>query len=159
MAGPSVTAPGKFNITTSTETRNFALWLAHGGYSADEPEVIMSLRHFFDPLAKQHYLTDIIGNTAITNPAIDARIWALEGPASGAYPENEFAWAKGLAYYRLAMEQETGREENLAKAFRSLGETMHVSPGSTSISWCPTWLQPSRATPLYAPKSKPASKR
>jgi hypothetical protein len=127
LSGPAITAPGSFNVTTGTEARTIPIWLAHGGYSADEPEVVMSLRHFFDPLAKtQYYLTDIIGDTAITNPAIDARTWALEGPASGAYPENEFSWAKGLAYLRLALEKETGREENLARAFRALGETMHL---------------------------------
>jgi len=127
LSGPAVTASGKFNITTGSASGTIGLWLAHAGYSADEPEVIMSLRHFFDPLAKQqYYLTDIIGDTALTNPAIDARTWALEGPASGAYPENEFSWNKGLRYYRLAMERDSDREENLARAFRSLGETMHL---------------------------------
>lgn len=127
VAGPSVIEPGKFNITTGTEARTIALWLGHGGYSADEPEVVMSLRHFFDPLAKdQYYLTDIIGDNAITNPAIDARTWALTGPASGAYPENEFSWKNALDDYRCAMEQTTNREECLARAFRGLGETMHL---------------------------------
>jgi hypothetical protein len=127
MAGPAVTAPGYFNITTGTQSGTVRNWLAHGGYSADEPEIIMSLRHFFDPLAKeQYYLTDIVGDTAVSNPAIDARTWAIDGPSSVMYPENDFSWVKGLAYYRLAMVLETDREENLAKAFRALGETMHL---------------------------------
>jgi hypothetical protein len=127
VAGPSVIEPGSFNITTGLEARTVALWLGHGGYSADEPEVVMSLRHFFDPLAKdQYYLTDIIGDNAITNPAIDARTWALVGPSSGAYPENEFSWQNAMDDYRRAMEQTANREENLARAFRGLGETMHL---------------------------------
>ncbi len=127
VAGPAVTVPGYFNITTGTEPRTVRNWLGHGGFSADEPEIIMSLRHFFDPLAEeQYYLTDIVGDTAVTNPAIDARTWAIDGPSSVMYPENDFSWVKGLAYYRLAMAQEKDREENLAKAFRALGETMHL---------------------------------
>ena len=56
-------------IVEQKTLRPFSWWITEGGYTADEPEIYMSLRHFYDPQAKGvanfsgnrnvSYLTDI----------------------------------------------------------------------------------------------------
>ncbi|MEP0814971.1 MAG: hypothetical protein HRF49_09945 [bacterium] len=123
--GPEVLTsnPGYLSWTTGTgkSRKSFEDWLASAGYSADEPEIWMALCHFYDPKANPEiYLTDGVPDRYIVNPQIDALTWALH------HPDNLFSWDKGLEYYALAFEgPEEEREENTAKAFRCLGETMH----------------------------------
>lgn len=125
--GPAVTGAGSLECTTTSVSKSIDGWIEHGGFSADEPEVVMSLRHFYDPHALyQLYLTDIIGDSTVANPAIDARTWAMEGPESAGYQENAYSWRKAQYYYWLAMTSPENKSENTAKAFRALGETMHL---------------------------------
>ncbi len=123
--GPEVLTsnPGYLSWTTGTgkATKSFEDWLMSGGYSADEPEIWNALCHFYDPTSNpQVYLTDTVPDRYVVNPNIDARTWALS------HQQNEYSWQKGLEYYTLAFEgPEEKREENTARAFRALGETMH----------------------------------
>ena len=107
------------------------------------------MRHFYDPLALSgvHYLTDqSIAHGRYDQPMIDAMEWALSGA------DNPFSWHQALVAYKRAMEiPEDGQspgviQENhfklnialphrnraeerkiyLARAYRALGETMHL---------------------------------
>ncbi len=62
----------------------------------------------------------------VIKPEIDAITWALK------HEENEHSWHAGLIAYKAAMENDSSkfgklnREQVYAKAFRCLGETMHL---------------------------------
>ncbi|MDD9303989.1 MAG: hypothetical protein HUK40_17240 [Desulfobacter sp.] len=117
----------------------FADWLIEGGFSADEPEIWMGLRHFFDPITGL-YLTDFshdwtttIGNETVKRltgrPEMDARTWALVGPAKNNFKPNPWTWEKGIGYMQkaLACTDSPGKKDDLyAAAWRCLGETMHL---------------------------------
>jgi len=133
-----------------------AAWITLGGDWADEPHLYASVRHFYDPLrlvrdsAKRvgvAYLTDQYwahGN--YDSPAIDAVTWGLE------HPDNPFCLKQGMVAYKLALETPEGlppatslvanhfktnislvpkdaadqRSLYLARAYRALGEAMHL---------------------------------
>ncbi len=131
--GPAVTNPGYFASTTgeSMVTKTPKQWISHGGYSADEPEVPAALRHFYDPLGidgGKKYLSDrgtyweFIINNNLLNPHIDAKDWALHN--SG----NTWTWDKGKEWMRKALAEadETKRDQHMARAWRCLGETLHL---------------------------------
>ncbi len=140
----------KLNVTEKT----WAGWVIHGGYSADEPNLYASVRHFYDPLtlSGKSWLTDQIclhgtwnylANSEI--PQISAKSWGIN------HPDNLYSFEKAMDYYQKAMSIKetqipvgfiTGsgfrsryvkasslQEERslyLAAAFRSLGETLHM---------------------------------
>ena len=93
LSGITVIQPGdwKEDILEDEREGKWYQWVVEGGYTADEPERYMSLRHFYDPLGVNqgaNYLTDHVDEflTSIvmgTNPKIDAKWWgALYSPYS-----------------------------------------------------------------------------
>jgi antitoxin component YwqK of YwqJK toxin-antitoxin module len=127
-----------------------AEWVVAGGDWADEPHLYASVRHFFDPLALwgQRYLTDQYEYHGWYDaPGIDARTWALD------HPDNPYSFRDALLQYRAALQvkeqnwapgttiggthfktnidmtpasAEEERQLHLARAYRALGETMHL---------------------------------
>jgi hypothetical protein len=133
-------------LTTAQADQTFEGWLADGGFSADEPNLWASVRHFYDPLSINGVpqLTDHNWFHGQVYDAISARKWAFEDA------DNPFNWRKALEYYKKSMEipednkeimvpgfefrdstiqiksAEDARNIYLGKAFRSLGESMHM---------------------------------
>lgn len=131
-------------VTGSVNT--FEEWVIHGSYSADEPHLWASIRHFYDPLAINGVpqLTDHNWVHGQAYTAISAREWTFNDDS------NPYSWKKALSYYKRSMEigedskitvipgtdfrdpelpaesLKKVREIYLAKSFRSLGETMHM---------------------------------
>ncbi len=135
--GLTVAAAGQFNVDEVVVRKPFAWWVFEGGYSADEPEIFMSLRHFYDPCmlavdnaaggAHVAYLTDDLNRLApaewlseatAVNPKMDAKRWALT--------ESPYSWKAGID--RLNKNSETADQRRAAYGFswRSLGECMHL---------------------------------
>lgn len=167
----------------------FTRWIEEGGYTADEPELYASFRHFYDPLALNAeqdaplserlvdvvlpelanpgagvpYLTDdlndlnlvyvtIAGSTV--NPRIHAKEWAIDGPANNGWGENPYCWKKGIEYVEKAFaETGPGKQRLWAKAWRSLGETMHLLADMTSVPHVRNDSHPSASTYLRAPSN------
>ncbi len=136
--GIGVTVPGQRDITEGDLGFTFTEWLRHGGYSADEPEALMALRHFYDPKGldgdKKH-LTDIPLGLGIANPEIDLVEWALEDHGeitkgmSGVNPlSQKYSWMDGKNSFVAAMSEKDKptREKLMAHAWRSLSETLHA---------------------------------
>ena len=119
----------EYDAAQKTVTFKFSSWVIEGGFTADEPERFMSLRHFFNPAdgLGPAYLTDIPKGTGWavmgSNPEIDAVTWATT------HPDNQYAWTKGTEYLAAALSAGTLAEAqlNYAAAWRSLGETMHLA--------------------------------
>ena len=114
-------------------------WISHGGFSADEPELPASLRHFYDPTAHKgkRYLTDITNakrmgalQRMLKNPEMDGVEWALGKPGDLSFntQEHSYTWEKGKAWMKMALQEkdENKRSEHMGKAWRSLGETLHM---------------------------------
>jgi len=124
FVGTGVTDGGWFEVSTSSGPMALTLggWLRHGGFSADEPEVFQSLRHFYDPFlaAGVAYLTDAFPNSG-ANPQINAKSWALDNPG------NAWSWEQGKQAWRAGFEGSAeDRQAAFAKAFRCMGETLHL---------------------------------
>lgn len=127
--GPQVTSGGLFSVNESMLSNNFKNWVIHGGYSADEPQLHASFRHFYDPTEKkgERHLKDhldyLVQKTGFgSNPRIDHIEWALT------HPEHTYNWANGIDYVKKALESSDAskRDEYMAKAYRCLGETLHM---------------------------------
>jgi hypothetical protein len=111
-------------------------WIIDGGYSADEPEATMALAHFYDPTAPagRRYLTDqqfVVNfvsryNSEYANPGIDAVQWAFHGENWGTAFDQKYSWAQGKDYLTQALAGTGAANVNYGKAWRSLGETMHL---------------------------------
>jgi hypothetical protein len=115
-------------------------WISHGGYSADVPEVPASLRHFYDPTRPEgeHYLTDItnarimgtLQKYALTNPHTDGVEWALGTPGDHkiGVQDHQYTWERGKLWMQMALKeaQSDKKDEYMAKAWRALGETLHM---------------------------------
>jgi hypothetical protein len=127
-------------------SQTFVQWVEHGGYSADEPHLWASVKHFYDPLSLNDVpeLTDHSSVHGWVYDAVSAREWAFHSD------ENPFGWRQALEYYYMSMEipedknikeipginfrdpilpvesVDKARRTYLGKAFRSLGETMHM---------------------------------
>ena len=130
LSGITVIKPGnwKEDILEGEREGKWYQWVIEGGYTADEPERYMSLRHFYDPLGvnqEANYLTDHVNEflTSIvmgTNPKMDAKWWgALHSP---------YSIEKGKEFMTLAFSSANLQEKEklFAAAWRSLGETMHL---------------------------------
>lgn len=112
-------------------------WMAHGGYSADVPEVPASFRHFYDPTRPdgQKHLTDDVNSkllnwiqTKFTNPHTDGVSWAVGQAGSFGALEHNYTWENGKVFMKGALEEKDPEKRNalMAKAWRSLGETLHM---------------------------------
>ncbi|MFH0768766.1 MAG: hypothetical protein V1932_04265 [Chloroflexota bacterium] len=132
--------------TVFMRDHTFSAWVVHGGYSADEPNIWACVRHFYDPLSKNGapQLTDHSWLHGAVYEALSAKSWTFEDPS------NPFSWPKALEYYKRAMEIPVGADNTevpgtdfrdqdipvdsaaqarsafLGKAFRALGESMHM---------------------------------
>jgi hypothetical protein len=98
-------------------------WVIDGGYSADEPEAPMGLRHFYDPERTPRYLTDQIVDWNVWsygNPQMDASTWAFGAP------DNPYSFQMARTYYARALESADPANENYGNSWRALGETMHM---------------------------------
>ena len=142
----------KYEIEERVHT--MPLWIIYGGDWADEPHLYASGRHFYDPLkvSGQHYLTDQSwAHGKYESPAIDAMTWGLN------HDDNPFSLYQALSYYKRAMEvpetelpQEWLAQDHfklnlalvpkdrneergiyLARAYRALGEVMHMMADMT----------------------------
>jgi hypothetical protein len=117
-------------------TKSLKQWIIDGGYSADEPEATMALAHFYDPKAAagQRYLTDqqfLVNfvshyNSEYANPGIDAVQWAFHGENWGTAFDQKYSWANGKDYLTQALASLDAGNVSYGKAWRSLGETMHL---------------------------------
>jgi hypothetical protein len=128
---PGVTATF---IVEAEMSAPFPSWVAEGGYTADEPESYMALRHFYDPRKRaldletgreSTYLTDVhdpwIANLLMGhNPRVDARAWALE--------VSPYAWRVGANALDLPAQGASveARRRAYGRAWRALGETLHL---------------------------------
>jgi hypothetical protein len=112
-------------------------WIIHGGYSADVPEVHASLRHFYDPTkpANKRYLTDQANNAVmkkfqsyLSNPEINGVDWALGDQTGLGVLDHNYSWESGKKYIQGALQEADPAKRNnyMAKAWRSLGETLHM---------------------------------
>jgi hypothetical protein len=112
-------------------------WIIHGGYSADVPEVHASLRHFYDPTkpANKRYLTDEANNAVmkkfqsyLSNPEINGVDWALGDQTGLGVLYHNYSWESGKKYIQGALQEPdpAKRSNYMAKAWRSLGETLHM---------------------------------
>jgi len=148
--GPVVTSHDKSAHEVEIDSMSFVEWVEHGGYSADEPHLWACFKHFYDPLAVsgRHELTDHSALFRFRYSAISAKDWAFD------HYNNPFSWYRALEYYKKAMEigdddkikvvpgsglghdnrdpdipvssPAEARSVYLAKAFRALGESMHM---------------------------------
>jgi len=157
LRGEGVVRPGWVHFDTAyaagTREGSYIWWIKEGGYTADEPELYASFRHFYDPKAinGETYLTDhletidwyyqllsnrlskkTLGQTFY--PQVDAREWAITGPEKEGFGPNEYAWQRGLEAMREAFAATDPVEKGrfFVKAWRSLGETMHLLADMTS---------------------------
>ncbi|MBF0407505.1 MAG: hypothetical protein HQM10_09125 [Candidatus Riflebacteria bacterium] len=103
-------------------------WVIHGGFSADVPNIDRARRHFWDPLVGHESFSD--GKLRDGNPWVglcSAWFWTFS-------LGNAYSWSNALRYYAQSMEGEadgkplTDEERNaaLGKAFKALGETLHM---------------------------------
>lgn len=130
--GKAITAGGQFNIKEELSGKNTSQWIIHGGYSADEPEVQASVRHFYNPTKPEgeRYLQDhldfikdwTVPLTNEFNVSIDHLEWSLH------HEEHEYNWDNGKALMENAIyyPNQDEKSSNLASAFRALGETLHM---------------------------------
>jgi len=156
LKGTTVIEPGMESIKEGDKTGTPDWWIVEGGYTADEPELYNSFRHFYDPKnEKIPYLTDHLDQLeyvykfslfVITdipylsfipdvNPRVDARDWAINGTQNNGVAPNEYCWNKGLQYMNEAFTctDQLKRDRLFAKAWRSLGETMHLMADMTCV--------------------------
>ncbi|WP_319500204.1 hypothetical protein [uncultured Draconibacterium sp.] len=128
-----------YNTTITEEQRSITPlnWIIHGGFSADEPEVPAGLRHFYDPIKPpgNRFLNDTAssvvsgwGQTWYENPKIDGVSWALGKKNLVGVKEHNYSWENGKKYMQAALEEKNPdkRKNYMAKAWRSLGETLHM---------------------------------
>lgn len=129
MKGPAVTQGGYLEAVESQKSYNLKKWVEEGGYSADEPALPASFRHFYDPTQQpgERYLKDHLeyleNKLSLNfNPRIDQIEWAVS------HNDHAYNWNKGIAYVKAALESadQEERNENMAKAYRCLGETLHM---------------------------------
>ena len=136
ITGEAVTTPGAININQGDSSLTVEKWITHGGYSADEPEWLQSLRHFYDPLSIDggaYHLTDNLP-PGVGNPQVNSLDWSLEidGEIMHGLGGKEglaqfYSWRDGQNSLALALSEpdESERQRLMAHAWRCLGESMH----------------------------------
>lgn len=128
LPGTFINAGGLFEIEESEISANPMTWIVHGGYSADEPEVYASFRHFYDPTepAGNRYLHNHLdamdASGVVDNPQIDHLEWALD------HPDHEYNWENGkdAVLAAIAASNQEYKDELMAFAWRALGEALHM---------------------------------
>jgi hypothetical protein len=115
-------------------------WIIDGGFSGDEPEGPMAMRHFYDPTNKaKPYLTDmdfiakvsdIVLHTVATNPEISAVDWASDkdtgiGERDILYKQ-DYSFPDAKRYFKEAVESKDPDNMGYGNAWRAVGETMHL---------------------------------
>ncbi len=133
LNGPAITGDFYTYYTESDESDLSYTpleWIANGGWMEDEPWGPAAICHFYDPAGidgGKKYLTDNSGNLewAIKIPkewlSRDAKSWAT------GY-ENKYGWRKAKEYVVKALQEGNVaiRNNYMAKAYRSLGQTLHL---------------------------------
>ncbi|MHB0936005.1 MAG: hypothetical protein ACYDCO_04345 [Armatimonadota bacterium] len=159
LLGPTIVDTGMEIVNTGDRTGTFRWWVDEGGFTADEPELYNSFRHFYDPKSNEGapYLTDhltelnyvykaliytskigravgIVAGTSV-NPEVNARDWAISGEANRGWGANEYCWNRGIEYMTAAFAETNGKNKQrlFAQAWRSLGETMHLMADMTCV--------------------------
>ena len=130
--GKAVTNPGFLEISYGESDVEYTAsqWIEHGGYSADQPELAASVRHFYDPVglnAGKKHLTNrgTLWEGVYPNPETDAIEWAMGDTPKGS--ENIWSLERGKKFLKYAYElaDVNLKNNNIAKAYRSLGEVLH----------------------------------
>ncbi len=145
VQGPTIGEPDMFTPGREEKMETFRWWVTEGGYTADEPELYASFRHFYDPrhaeTGQPPYLTDhlneagnyfkvlaallaasghpvdaVIVDEIGRNPEVDARDWAINGTAHAGWGENDYSWNKGLEAMQRAFESTDPVEKSKAFA-------------------------------------------
>jgi hypothetical protein len=128
---------GETTFTEEAGEKTPLEWIAHGGYSADVPEVPASFRHFYDPTRPDgaRHLTDDVNSKLMnwiqkkfTNPNTDGVTWAIGKAGNFGALEHNYTWENGKVFIKGALEEKNQEKRNalMAKAWRSLGETLHM---------------------------------
>lgn len=179
LKGDYIVSPGLFNPSEVSEVGDISMgeqsttyteksrevsaeeWIIHGGFSADVPEVPASLRHFYDPTRSEgeRYLTDQVNSklfawaqSFMKNPKTNGVDWALGTEGNYGVKEHIYTWEHGKKYVMAALQQAdiAKRNENMAKAWRSLGETLHM----IADNGCPAHVRndghPSLPLPIFS---------
>ena len=124
LPGSFISEGGWFDIKEEQMSITPAEWIVHGGYSADEPEIKASFRHFYDPTESKgnRYLHDHLDKLGSVNPRIDHLDWALD------HSDHQYNWKNGKAAMMSALQSDDKdfRKEEMAFAWRALGETLHM---------------------------------
>lgn len=117
-------------LEVDSEIRKFPAykWIQEGGFSADEPEIFASFRHFYDPTKNEgdrylHDHLDYLDSKGVVNqPKIDHIEWAL------IHPMHQYNWKNGktAVISALSSHDPDFKNEEMAFAFRALGETLHM---------------------------------
>lgn len=136
----------KFKPGQNLKTKNIKEWIIQGGFSADEPEGPMALRHFYDPLRNsgeiwitdQQFLINFLNkfsSSVIRNPQIDAKTWAIDYNDRGdegklhnerIFLAQDYSWYDAKKYFILALAEDESSNKYYGMAWRSVGETMHM---------------------------------
>lgn len=136
----------KFRPGQNIKQKNIKEWIIQGGFSADEPEGPMALRHFYDPkknsgnswITDQQFLINFLhrfSSTTIRNPEIDAKTWAIDATDRGSegkihdegiFLPQDYSWYDAKKYFILALANESNKNIYYGMAWRSVGETMHM---------------------------------
>lgn len=107
-----------------------AQWISKGGWMEDEPWGPAALRHFYDPLAidgGKYYLTD--NSSKIETMLSPIAYWyKMDAKSWTSSSENPYSWTKGKDYVLQALRTSDAktRESLMAKAYRCLGQTLHL---------------------------------
>ncbi len=189
LSGVRAGAPDLFRRSSPSDAENqpetFQWWVIEGGYSADEPELYASFRHFYDPRAADNkqpaYLTDhldqvggyfraigsLTGNPITEalineigrNPEVNAKDWAIDGTAREGWGENEYSWKRGVQYVEKAFASTDAVEKSklFAQGWRALGETMHLLADMTTPAHVRNDSHPAIGTGVVTRASQPYS--
>jgi hypothetical protein len=128
LEGEEISAGGLLDATSTSTGKNVSGWIEHGGFSADEPQLPASFVHFYDPTEPpgERYLKDLLNafyiSWGLDNPKTDHVEWAISDE------RNEYNYEAGKQRFVDALEQpdENFRKMNMAFAWRSLGQTLHL---------------------------------
>jgi len=130
----------------TTARKTMKGWILSGAYSADQPQGAMGLVHFYDPTAPQGegYLTDqqflvnllsVIWNSHWANPHIDAVMWGFEklipSNTSGTIFEQNYSYPTAHENLKAALAARENYNPYYGKAWRGLGESMHIASDMT----------------------------